>query len=402
MVIEHQVTDETVEKILPLYSWLKACPKSSVFMPDSTQVDSMLTRKHSTIVARFIQDNMHNLTLTTPHEQVELTHWEVSPQEQKLARKPKTIVDLFANSHDNYAKCTYKREQIVTFDGQTVKIPMTQCYTILAKDCSEENTPKFALMAKKMNKRGDDLKVKFMTQKKTFELYKGESDGGMVIKADGLIVRKDEYDQYLIRKIETKENTIFEVKCPHTEAILRFDGQKIAIKISDEFMNRQCGVCGHMNNDREDDFLKHDKTQAESSSDFQLSYMYRGEECEPEALREIEDMKPKNRRRDEPEAPSSSSEERRERSPVKRTIVVEKRDKVCFSHKPEYACPEGFEIKLNDRVEKEKTKFLCKPRTEPETQRLLRKARKGETVKVEGETSEHSEKIEIPRRCTKY
>lgn len=61
---------------------------------------------------------------------------------------------------------------------------------------------------------------------------------------------------FSIRKIESSELTIYELKCPHAQTILRFDGQKIIIKIADMYMNRQCGVCGHMNNDREDDFLK--------------------------------------------------------------------------------------------------------------------------------------------------
>lgn len=73
---------------------------------------------------------------------------------------------------------------------------MTTCYTLLAKDCGDESNPKFALMAKKMSKRGRDLKVKFLTQKKTYELYKDERDGQMVIKVDDIIVREAEFDQY--------------------------------------------------------------------------------------------------------------------------------------------------------------------------------------------------------------
>ena len=73
---------------------------------------------------------------------------------------------------------------------------MTTCYTLLAKDCGDESNPKFGLMAKKMSKRSKDLKVKFITQKKSFELYKDETSGDMVIKVNDIIIRKDEYDQY--------------------------------------------------------------------------------------------------------------------------------------------------------------------------------------------------------------
>jgi hypothetical protein len=434
MAVEYQVTDDTVKTILPIYSWLKTCPKASVYIPDRNEIDSMLSRKHSSLMARVVIDHSYNMTLITPEEQLEVTHWETDPEEIKLARKPKTVMDLFSTSHDDYAQCTYKREKITTFDGQTVDIPMTTCYTVLAKDCADESNPRFAVLAKKLSKNGDELKVKFITRKKKFELYKSNSE--MVIKADGERLVEKDFEQYHIRKIEASDMTIYEIKCPHAEAVLRFDGQKIVMKISDMYMNRQCGVCGHMNNDREDDFLKNDKTQAKSVKDFHLSYMYGEDECEPETIREYErePTKPKSRRRPDIESTDSSEarrpqrerenekalkrqdendntddsieDERPERNPMMKTHVVEKREDVCFSVKPALGCPEGFEPTRTEET-KQNVKFLCLKRKSTDAQRYLREAR-NDIVDIENAVGSMSEqryieqKIEIPSRCVKY
>lgn len=70
-------------------------------------------------MAHATYDNALNLTLATPEENVEMLHWET---DSKYSRNPKTIVDLFASSHDDYAKCTYKRDQLETFDGQNIEV----------------------------------------------------------------------------------------------------------------------------------------------------------------------------------------------------------------------------------------------------------------------------------------
>jgi hypothetical protein len=395
VAIEHQVTEATIQTITPYYNWIKSCPKAYIYMPDSSKVDLALSRRHSSLMAHITYDNSLNLTVSTPDERMEMIHWD---SESKFSRNPKTIVDLFASSHDDYSKCSYKRNEIVTFDGKTIDIPLTTCYTLLAKDCGSEENSQFAIVAKKLNKNDDDLKVKLLTQKKTVELY--AQSGEMVIKVNNIIVTKDEYERYNIRKIESSGMAIYEVKCHNAQLILRFDGQKISIKIADLYMNRQCGICGHMNNDRSDDFLKSDKTQADSVADFHLSYLYRdADECDPEVVKGLEDEKPKSRRR--PDLKSSEEEDRDSRAPVKKTITSEKRDEVCFSIDSVYACPKGFENEaIEDPIQKE-VKFKCFKRSSPEAQRFLREARE-RVLEFEDANSDLVEQVTIPTRCVKY
>lgn len=108
-----------MQSVVPLYNWMKTCPKANIYIPDQTKVDDLVSRRHSTIMARVSYDNALNLTLTTPEEQLEMIHWDSEP---KMSRNPKTIVDVFASSHDDYAKCTYKRQEIETFDGKTIDV----------------------------------------------------------------------------------------------------------------------------------------------------------------------------------------------------------------------------------------------------------------------------------------
>lgn len=75
---------------------------------------------------------------------------------------------------------------------------------------------------------------------------------------------------------------------------LRFDGRRVLISIGHDYINRQCGVCGHYNLDSEDVLRMEDNTLASSLKDFHSSYLYREDgdpECTAEAKKKFEDVK---------------------------------------------------------------------------------------------------------------
>lgn len=45
---------------------------------------------------------------------------------------------------------------------------------------------------------------------------------------------------------------------------LRFNGRNVMVFITSDYLNKQCGVCGHYNMDSEDTLRKEDNTLASS------------------------------------------------------------------------------------------------------------------------------------------
>jgi hypothetical protein len=169
---------------------------------------------------------------------------------------------LRRHDQSNNARCIIDRSfNVKSFDGKEYKIPMTTCYTVLAKDCGSHSSPKFAVLAKKQSESNSALKIKMLVPKKEFELYQPRNEK-MVIKMNGVDLHEEEYEQNGIHKISETRRPTFVFHCSVTGIELRFDGRTFMLSINDEYINRQCGVCGHYNLDHEDTFRKQDNKLA--------------------------------------------------------------------------------------------------------------------------------------------
>ncbi|KAI6194866.1 Vit-6 [Aphelenchoides besseyi] len=279
---------------------------------------------------------------------------------------------------------------VESFDGQRYKIPMSTCYTVLAKDCGS-SSPKFAVLAKKQSEGNENLKIKLIVPSKSFVLY--QEDKKMVVEADGTKLREDELEQYSIYKITETGRPIYVLHCQYTGMEVRFDGRQVLIKITDAYLNKQCGVCGHYNNDRQDTLRKNDNKIAGSLKEFHESYLYRGEEgsneCTTEALDKFREMKSEEYQQrskfsrngggliesdelvDEMERKnkkmigseevkkgnkkqSGNSQESNENfghdfvEPIPMTKVHEETHEICFSIQPVRLCPRGTQAIVED------------------------------------------------------
>lgn len=84
------------------------------------------------------------------------------------------------------AQCKANERRVKTFDGVAYHAPASECWTVLAKDCSSDST--FAVLMKKSEKQ---LRVKIVTQESTIELSRKTDNERVEVKIDGQQV-KDE------------------------------------------------------------------------------------------------------------------------------------------------------------------------------------------------------------------
>lgn len=109
----------------------------------------------------------------------------------------------------------------------------------MAKDCSREE-PRFVVLLKKTE---EEKKVKIITPRSTIELV-SKQDQRPVVKVDGEKVTDEEelsqqgieqsYDQVYVRKSGIR---------------VQFDGEEVKVKVSGQYKNTQCGLCGHYNDE---------------------------------------------------------------------------------------------------------------------------------------------------------
>jgi len=240
------------------------------------------------------------------------------------------------SSQQNNARCVMDKSfEVESFDGKKYKIPMTTCWTVLAKDCGSPSSPTFTVLAKKQSERHSDLKIKLLVPKKQFVLY--EKRGQMQIELNGEALSENKWEENGIHKITETRRPTFVLHCPTTGMELRFDGRTTMIAITDNYINRQCGVCGHYNLDGEDTLRKEDNTLTSSLKEFHASYLYRDAqdaECSKKAQEKFDSMKEEeyHRRSKFTASNSASNDEDDENSSDELMNEMEKKNKDMHTH----------------------------------------------------------------------
>jgi hypothetical protein len=83
-----------------------------------------------------------------------------------------------------------------TFDDVEYKAPISKCYSVLAKDCSNEE-PRFVVLMKALDNQSREKKVKVITPEQSIECQP---------KNSGNYNNKDEENRYKPQKLQCKVN----------------------------------------------------------------------------------------------------------------------------------------------------------------------------------------------------
>lgn len=263
------------------------------------------------------------------------------------------------------AECKVSSHLVKTFDDNEIKLPLTTCYSVLAKDCSSEQ-PKFAVLLKKLTRDTKEKKMKILGENGVLELQR--VDERFEIKVNGNRVEDEESLQDMGINLRDEIATV-ELE----DVLVRFDGHAASVKISPIYKNGQCGICGHYDEDREDELRKADNELTSDVQEYHRSYFHNDEECEIEED-VVRERKNYDRLRNNLEEERRNDEEKETRRPVMRTKVIEYNHEICFSMKPVEMCPEDTYVG-NDKTVEKKITFACLSRSKHEAAKLARRAR---------------------------
>jgi len=373
-----------------------------------------------------------NITMRLPHENVVITDMALpmSIQPLNLCRGQSRVrsLDHFVKAvtgRFTQNKCVVSSERVQTFDDVKYRAPLTTCYSVLAKDCSGIESPKFVVMMKKINQETQGKKVKIVTQENVIELeaknerYESEIDMPVRVRVNGKQIEMEETQTLRDHGIE-KQGMYLKVDLPEAGVQVYFDGFTATIKVSQMYRNAQCGLCGHFDGEQTDEFRTADNELTEDVEKFHRSFFHQDEEFQINErvvddekeyeyqpfVWEHDDQEERYRRDFEERDDEDRKEliknkfEQRVQRPRLTTKVIESAHEICFSTKPVPECPTTtYATKFE---EEKKVSFACLPRSDPEAHTLQRLASTQKIVQTEQLKASFVETVLIPQECVQF
>ncbi|CAJ0957633.1 unnamed protein product, partial [Mesorhabditis belari] len=310
-----------------------------------------------------------NLTINTPETKMSMRSMRC-PFKLPLLNVFHPVEMRSYKTHEyTRSACEIRSTKIRTFDEVLYKTPLTTCYTVVAKDCSHEQ-PSFSVLVKKIRESGEEKMLKVITKEKVVEMWMEKEE--LMCEVNGKKIKEESLSKHDIVKLADR---VYKIELE--ELSVRFDGRVVRVELSQQFKGVQCGLCGHYDDDRENEFRRADNEHTEDLEEFHRSYL--AEECKVE---EEKIKEKKNYGRVE----ESSSEELSvfeeidlaiaisdNDELIERQQVIEYAHRTCFSRTAIKECPRGEPF----RSEKVNLRFVCFPRESKEALQFIREIRRG-------------------------
>ncbi|CAD6187530.1 unnamed protein product [Caenorhabditis auriculariae] len=340
-----------------------------------------------------------NVSVQTPEQHVVISNAELPTRVYLPSIAQRSM--RRALSEKVNAVCEVEQDQVTTFDNLIYQAPLTTCYSVIAKDCSEES--QFAILAKKSNKKGDLLKVKIV--KENDEIVLEQRNGEIKVEVNEKKVNKpSELSQYNIELINEKLAVI-----QLEDGEVQFDGYTLKTNMNQLSQGRLCGLCGNNDDNSDNEFRTAEDNETEDIEEFHRSFLLKDDECEVEESRlsekknykvsKYENEQENSEQYETEEYKTESRKWRQEKSElVEKTKVVEYSHRVCFSLEPVKECRRGFEA---EESQPKKVRFTCLPRHKAEARRLLNDARE-KTLRLEGYPMSFVKSVEVPTACLAF
>jgi hypothetical protein len=391
-----------------------------------------------------------NVTVRSPRENVTFRDIPLPMKLRPLSLRRSSPIRSFSDIYYDVAKETYptceiSSRRVKTFDDVEYQVPITTCWSVLAKDCESESDPDFAVLIKKLTANDSKKKVKIITKEHKIELTpesaeyervkvftyasaevrRSTSEEDVKVWIDGEEKRIRDVESIVkhgheIARIE-KTGDAVKVVLPESGIRVYFDGYTAKIKMSPMLRNVQCGLCGHYDLEESDEFRSANYELSDDVRDFYRSYTLNEESCDylekdedicetseceyrrPSRLQKCRDINGDNDVEDSRECEEEyESEESREFEPIPRTKVIEQMSKICFSKTPVPVCPHHTYPKTYKP--ERKVVYGCLPREDSETEVLRRKVEVERRIPEEISslpTSFHQEEL-IPETCSRF
>lgn len=240
------------------------------------------------IVIDPITQKQANMTVKTPEQLIHFQQIELPIQMRPFPLLRQQNVHQNIQSFGQFltqqevksrAECSVDGQNVETFDEREYRSPLsTNCYSVLAKDCgaSVMGVPQFVVLMKAIERgcKNCQKKLKILSPQMSVECQRetpNNHNSPIKCKINGQNLNEKNNQQQLIQYNNNQKNDLI---INLDKLSVRFNGYKVWIKISSEYKNTQCGLCGHYDDasNDENELLMANNEIASSFAQFHRSY----------------------------------------------------------------------------------------------------------------------------------
>ncbi|XP_066599767.1 vitellogenin-like [Prorops nasuta] len=309
---------------------------------------------------------------------INLKKWEIDPE--AIFSSSDNLELNYYPEHNRREICVIDKNEALTFDGRSYSLKLGQCSHVMMTafqmtnpDNNKERLPiprehRVSLIVKD---RPDGTKtLKIALDDNTIEMT-GDSPMPTVTLNGGNVKIGHYFRKTRMDEESQEEETEFEIFKPMGDKIVKlisdrfgvsvvFDGERVLLKLSDDYRNSIRGLCGNYDGHSENDLLTPRNCVMKKAEEFTATYALTNEKCEGPAVQNAQKAKEASclrmntrfsnvisereaGRRENNEKWGHHATQQRLRSESKhcashRTKVIEENGQICFTMRPVVTC----------------------------------------------------------------
>uniref|UniRef100_A0A914LYJ6 Vitellogenin n=1 Tax=Meloidogyne incognita TaxID=6306 RepID=A0A914LYJ6_MELIC len=275
--------ERALELVKSKYFW----NTKSQLIDQSTEGNPANGEAYLNIVIDPITQKHANMTVKTPEQLIRFQQIELPIQmrpfpllkQQNVYQNIQSFGQFLTRQEvESRAECSVDGQTVETFDEREYRSPLsTNCYSVLAKDCGADymGVPRFVVLMKAIERgnKYSQKKLKIISPQMVVECQReslNNHNSPIKCKINGKEENNYQQQQQLIQY----NNQMNDLIINWDKLAIRFNGFKAWIKISSDYRNTQCGLCGHYDDasNDENELLMANNEIAPSLTQFHRSY----------------------------------------------------------------------------------------------------------------------------------
>jgi hypothetical protein len=358
-----------------------------------------------------------NVTIMTPKELVQLKDIPLPmPVNMINMRRLSTPSRSFSHlirqwvTNSQQPICEIRTNRMTTFDGVQYDVPTSTCYSVLAKDCYDDEQSKFAILIKKQSHGSEKKNLKIVTPHTKLTM-RAKSNQQIECELNGQKTPCSQLREVIIHKshvvLSCQQYSEQYIGCELPEAGIRvyFDGFAANVKVSPVYRSQVCGLCGQFDLDMDNEWVNSRRSLVSRKQMFE-SFLAEQDSCQHEFPESQTMLSFDDDRFDQlPETinmPVRSSSQWDVR-PIEKTKIIEQSHQLCFSKQPVQRCPRHT-YPVEHESSKRKVVYACLPRNDIQAEIFQHRVQYERQVvsEVSELKSSFTETERVPKICRQF
>uniref|UniRef100_A0A4D5RIF2 Putative vitellogenin-2 n=2 Tax=Ixodes scapularis TaxID=6945 RepID=A0A4D5RIF2_IXOSC len=180
--------------------------------------------------------------------------------------------------------CDLQGNSAKTFDGVLVNLTNTNCFKVVARDCSPSK--RFLILARTHQNAAYPKALKMFVDQTQIEVLSLEENTLPIVRVDGSQVAPSLESPYShsvadaeLFTISLMSNKNFEIVSKPYGIYVLFDGRILYVQVAHFYRGKLCGICGDYNYDRHHELVGPNLHLYNDSLQFAASYVVHSSDC---------------------------------------------------------------------------------------------------------------------------